>query len=165
MYSIFLSDEGGPSSSGGAPRYGATDGLDCERNLSNYMLQMLRCLHIAELKVVTLEQSDITGLGSRLSVRDDEPILERVFRSLIRDESFITLGSAEQILIVPFEGCQFNVIVPSLKEMPQGTGINVTDSTKILTEYPDAYEPFGVREIFPAQWSEIGSTLGSDQEF
>lgn len=112
-----------------------------------FMAEYLTGIGINELCVVKSESGDLSP-GMTINILEQRDALYHVMEKLARDECFATLGYQESILIIPFEGLQFNVVLADSIPAPKSLGlIEVVDSTDVIGQYWDAYESFGIHEI------------------
>jgi len=92
-----------------------------------------------------------------MSLEHDERFILKLLLVLERDEEFFTMGWDNTALLIPFEGQQFNLIVEGATTFPENKIFEVIDATDVLMDYEDAYEGFGINDVFPKMFpSKLG---------
>jgi hypothetical protein len=78
----------------------------------------------------------------------NEDILNQAIKYLTDESGFFTISCKNSLLVVPFEGGVFNIIVNDDIIIENLEGFDISDATNVLKVYRDLYNNFGVDEVF-----------------
>lgn len=127
----------------------SVDEETADNPLSKFVLNCLKEVGISRLRIVHSESEKFPVSSKNFLLEQDKDALLEILYLLEADEEFLTIGWDNIALLIPFEGRQFNLVVGNVSTLPKDNKFTVVDATEVLVNYADAYEGFGLKEVFP----------------
>lgn len=120
-----------------------------EKKLPQLVLDLIYELNLKKIDVICKETFVVPWAYDLFVLPRDKKILLKGLEFLMEDLGFFSLSCKNRALIIPFEGANFNIIVPKHVRLPAYTDLDCVDAAAVLEQYRDAYEGFGLTRTFP----------------
>lgn len=124
-----------------------TEGVS-KKKLPQLMLNLIYDLNLKKIDVICKEVFNIPWSYDFFFLPRDKKKLLYGLEFLSEDLGFFTLSCKNQALIVPFEGANFNIIIPTHVRLPVYADLDHVNATDVLNQYREAYDGFGLTRTF-----------------